>query len=108
MFNRKAVIELKEKPEMDLEEFEMELIDGGLEELRIEDDGSLTLFADYTEFGNMTKKLEEMGIEYEKASLQRIPTTPIEITDDQMEELSILLDKLEDDEDVQNIYTNLA
>jgi YebC/PmpR family DNA-binding regulatory protein len=108
MFNRKAVIELKEQPDMSLEDFEMELIDGGLEELKIEDDGSMMLYADYTDFGNMTKKLEEMGVEYEKASLQRIPTTPIEITDEQMEELSILLEKLEDDEDVQNIYTNLA
>ncbi len=108
MFSRKAVFELKDKPTMDLEELEMELIDGGLEELKEEEDGSVILYADYTDFGNMSKKLEEMGLEYEKGSLQRIPTSPIEITDEQMEQLSILLDKLEDDDDVQNIYTNLA
>lgn len=109
MFSRKAVFELKEKPaSMRLEDLEMELIDGGLEELKEEDDGSIILYADYTDFGNMSKKLEELTIEYEKGSLQRIPTSPIEITDEQMEQLSVLLDKLEDDDDVQNIYTNLA
>ncbi len=108
MFSRKAVFELKEKPSMDLEELEMELIDGGLEELKVEDDGSVIIYADYTDFGNMSKRLDEMGLEYEKGSLQRIPTTPIEITDEAMDQLSILLDKLEDDDDVQNVYTNLA
>jgi len=107
MFSRKAVFELK-TPEIDLEELELELIDAGLEEIKQEDDEHISIVADYTDFGAMSKKLDEMGIEYEKGSLQRIPNTPVEITDEQMEELSILLDKLEDDEDVQNVYTNLA
>ncbi len=107
MFNRKAVFEI-EKYDGDLEELEMELIDAGLEEIKQEEDGSLQIFADYTDFGNMSKQLEDMGIEYEKGSLQRIPNSPVEISDEQMEELSVLLDKLEDDEDVQNVYTNLA
>lgn len=107
MFSRKAVFELK-KPDMDMDELEMELIDAGLEEIKEEDDEHISIIADYTDFGEMSKKLDEMGIEYEKGSLQRIPNTPVEITDEQMEELSVLLDKLEDDEDVQNVYTNLA
>lgn len=107
MFTRKAVFELK-KPDMDLEELELELIDAGLEEIKQEDDEHISIVADYTDFGDMSKKLDEMGLEYEKGSLERIPNTPIEITDEQMEELSVLLDKLEDDEDVQNVYTNLA
>jgi len=106
MFDRKSVFEI-EKFEGDLEELEMELIDAGLEEIKAEEDGSLQIFADYTDFGNMSKALEDMEITYEKGSLQRIPNSPVEITDEQMEELSILLDKLEDDEDVQNVYTNL-
>jgi len=106
MFDRKSVFEL-EKYDGDIEELEMELIDAGLEDIKVEDDGSIQIFADYTDFGNMSKQLETMGIEYEKGSLQRIPNSPIEITDEQMEELSVLLDKIEDDEDVQNIYTNL-
>jgi YebC/PmpR family DNA-binding regulatory protein len=107
MFDRKAVFELK-KPDMDMDELEMELIDAGLEEIKQEDDENISIIADYTDFGDMSKKLDEMGIEYEKGSLERIPNSPVEITDEQMEELSILLDKLEDDEDVQNVYTNLA
>jgi YebC/PmpR family DNA-binding regulatory protein len=107
MFDRKAVFELK-KPDMDMDELEMELIDAGLEEIKQEDDENISIIADYTDFGDMSKKLDEMGIEYEKGSLQRIPNSPVEITDEQMEELSTLLDKLEDDEDVQNVYTNLA
>ena len=106
MFDRKSVFEL-EKYDGDIEELEMELIDAGLEDIKVEDDGSIQIFADYTDFGNMSKQLETMEIEYEKGSLQRIPNSPIEITDEQMEELSVLLDKIEDDEDVQNIYTNL-
>ena len=106
MFDRKSVFEL-EKYDGDIEELEMELIDAGLEDIKVEDDGSIQIFADYTDFGNMSKQLETMGIEYEKGSLQRIPNSPIEITDEQMEELSILLEKIEDDEDVQNVYTNL-
>lgn len=107
MFSRKAVFELK-KPQMDMDELEMELIDAGLEEIKEEDEENISIIADYTDFGAMSTKLDEMGIEYEKGSLQRIPNTPVEITDEQMEELSVLLDKLEDDDDVQNIYTNLA
>ena len=56
----------------------------------------------------MSNKLNELKLEYEKGSLQRVSNSPIEITDEQMEELAILLDKIEDDEDVQNLYTNLA
>jgi YebC/PmpR family DNA-binding regulatory protein len=106
MFSRKAVFEIN-SIDMDMDDLEMELIDAGLEEIKQEEDGSIHIFADYTDFGNMSKQLETMGIEYEKGSLQRIPNSPIEITDEQMEELTVLLDKLEDDDDVQNIYTNL-
>ena len=107
MFDRKAVFELK-KPDIDIDELEMELIDAGLEEIKEEDKEYISIIADYTDFGEMSKKLDEMGIKYEKGSLERIPNSPIEITDEQMKELSVLLDKLEEDNDVQNVYTNLA
>ena len=108
MFSKKAVFELKEAPcDFDLEELELELIDYGLEELKTEDDGSILIIADFKEYGNMSKKLEELKIEYEKGSIQYLPNSPVEIDDNTMEELTKLLDKLEDDEDVQNVYTNL-
>ena len=108
MFSRKAVFELKIPTNIDLDELELELIDAGLEDIKKEDDEHISIIADYKDFGDMSKKLEQMGIEYEKGSLQRIPNSPIEITDEQMEELSKLLDKLEDDDDVQAVYTNLS
>jgi len=108
MFSRKAVFEMKAADvNIDLEELELELIDAGLEEIKQEDDEHFTIYADYTDFGTMSAKLEEMDLKPEKSSLQRVPNTPIEITDKQMEDLSVLLDKLEDDEDVQAVYTNL-
>jgi YebC/PmpR family DNA-binding regulatory protein len=106
-FDRKAIFEMK-KPDMALDDLEMELIDAGLEEIKVEDDEYISIHANYTDFGNMSNKLNELKLEYEKGSLQRVSNSPIEITDEQMEELAILLDKIEDDEDVQNLYTNLA
>jgi len=95
-------------PDMDIDELEMELIDAGLEEIKQEDEENISIIADYTDFGNISNKLHEMELEYEKGTLARVPNAPIEITDQQMEELSVLLDKIEDDDDVQNVYTNLA
>lgn len=106
MFSHKAVFEVEKTEEMDLEELEMELIDAGLEEI-VENDGTLYFYADYKEFGPMTQALEELKIEPKKSSLQRIPTSPIALSDSQMEEVEKLLDKIDDDEDVQEVYTNI-
>ncbi len=107
MFNRKAVFEFEKTEDMDLEELELELIDAGLEEL-VENEGTVYLYADYTGFGALTEALEGMGIEVKKASLQRIPNTPVELTEEQMEEVEKLIDRIEDDDDVQAVYTNIA
>lgn len=106
MFNRKTVIEF-EKPEgMDLEELELELIDAGLEEVD-ENEGTVYVYGDYTNFGSLTHAFEQMGIEV-KATLQRIPTSPVEFSDEDLEVIEKFLDKLEDDDDVQAVYTNIA
>ncbi len=107
MFSRKAVFELPKKPDMDLEELELSLIDGGLEELVCEND-TVYLYADYTDFGNLSDAIESLGLEVTKSSLQRIPTQPIEITEEQMIEIEKIIDKLEDDDDVQAVYSNIA
>ena len=106
MFDRKAVLEVK-KPDMDLEELELELIDYGFESYE-EDEDTLYIYGDYTDFGNLTEGCEKLGVEIVKADLQRIPNNPTEIDDEQMEDLEKLIEKLEDDEDVQTVYTNLA
>ncbi len=106
MFSRKAVFEVEKMDNMDVEALEMELIDAGLEEI-IENEGTLYLYADYTEFGTMTQALENMEIEPKKAQLQRIPNDPITLTEEQMEEAEKLLDKIDDDDDVQEVFTNI-
>lgn len=107
LFDRKAVIELEKPEDLDLEEFEFEMIDHGLQEIQ-EDGNTLYLYGDYTNFGNLTSELERRGIEVSKAALERIPNQPVEFTDEQMEDIEVLIDKLEDDEDVQAVFTNMA
>lgn len=107
MFDRKAVFEIEMPEDMDLEELEFELIDAGLEEMET-NDGILYVYGDYTSFGSLAGALEEKGIEVKKANLQRIPNSPIELSEDQMTEVEKLIDKLEEDDDVQSVFTNIA
>ncbi len=107
MFDRKTVVEF-EKPEgMDMDEFELEMIDYGLERYEL-DGNTVYAYGDYTDFGTLTKAFEEKHIDITKANLQRIPTSPVEFSDEHMVDIEKLLDKLEDDDDVQAVYTNLA
>lgn len=107
MFTRKAVIEFEKADEIDLEEVELNLIDAGLEEMDIQDERVL-VYGEFTSFGELTKACEDMGIQVKKATLQRIASSPVELTEAQIEEVEVLVDKLEEDDDVQAVYTNLA
>ncbi len=109
MFNRKAVFELEEEQEveLDLEELELELIDAGLEEIE-QEESITTIFGDYTNFGDLSKALEDKGIKVKKADLQRFPTSPTSFTDEQMVDIEKMLDKIEDDDDVQAVFTNIG
>lgn len=106
MFDRKTVCEFDKTDDMDVEEIELELIDGGLEELE-ENEGTLYAYGDYTAFGSLTEAIEKLGIELKKASLQRIPNNPQPFSEEQMEEIEKLIDRLEEDDDVQAVYTNI-
>ncbi|MDF1881222.1 YebC/PmpR family DNA-binding transcriptional regulator [Sulfurimonas sp. MAG313] len=106
MFTRKAIFEFKLPEGGDVEELEMELIDAGLEELE-EEAGECIVHTSYADFGNMNSKLEELKVEMTKATLQYLSNTPISVTDEQMEDIRIILDKLDEDEDVQAVYTNI-
>ncbi len=107
MFDRKAIIEFDFKEGMELEELELELIDAGLEEIE-EEDGVVFVTGNYTSFGKLNEALEKMGIEITKANLERMANTPIKITEEQQVDIDKIIEKLEDDEDVQKVYTNLA
>jgi YebC/PmpR family DNA-binding regulatory protein len=107
MFNRKAVFEFTIPEGLDIEELELELIEAGLEEIEV-DETTAYAYADYTEFGTLSQALEEKNIEVTKANLQRFPTSPVEFSDEQMVDIEKLIDKIEDDDDTQAVYTNIA
>lgn len=107
MFARKAVAEFEVGEGLAADEIELELIDHGLEELEIED-GLARAIADYADFARLCDGLERLGIVARKAGLERLPTQPVELTDEQMAEVEELLEKVEDDDDVQAVFTNIA
>lgn len=107
IFDRKAVFTFSASQiEMDLEELEMELIDAGLEELE-NDEGTLTITTDFMDFSNMQKQLESMNIELESSELQRFPNNTKSLDLEDAKLVLKLIDKLEEDEDVQNVFHNM-
>ena len=107
MFSRKAVFEFHKPGGMNLEDLELELIDAGLEEIE-ENEGTVYVYSDYTSFGVMAHALENLKIQVTKAVLKRFPTTPVEFAEEQLVDIEKLIDKLEEDDDVQAVYTNIA
>lgn len=107
MFSRNAVFEFEKTENMNIEELEFELIDAGMEEIEVRDN-TIYVYGDYTNFGSLSAALEKLGIEVNKASLQRHPNSPVEFTEEEMVDIEKMLDKIEDDDDVQAVYTNIA
>ena len=106
MFERKGIFRIKNN-NINLDELELELIDYGMEEMEDDGEGNLAISVPFTEFGAMQKALEERKFEIINAELQRIPTTTIELTEEQENEVHVLLDLIEDDDDITNVYTNM-
>jgi YebC/PmpR family DNA-binding regulatory protein len=105
-FNRLAEFKVKNN-KLNIEDLELELIDSGLEEIGEDADGNIVIRASFNEFGQMNKALEERGIEVISAELTRIPTTTVELNEDEANEVLKLVDHLEQDDDVQKVYHNL-
>ncbi len=107
IFNRKGVFTINSKEiNIELEEFEMELIDGGLEKMDVNDD-EVVAYCDFSDFNNLQLKIEELNIEITNSELQRIPNnTKIISTEDAVKVLK-LLDLLEENDDVQNVFHNM-
>lgn len=107
MFERKGIFVI-EKGEHDPEELELELIDGGAEDLDIDEEtGEISITVDFPDFGNMQKKLEELSIESKSATLERIPTNTTALGVDDAKKALVLIEALEEDDDVQNVFHNL-
>lgn len=107
MFERKSVFEINLGDGIDAESLEFELIDAGCEEIEVEEN-QLFIYGDYSAFGTLSKALEDLKIEVQKSSLSRFPNTPVEFTEEQMIDIEKMLDKIEDDDDIQQVFTNIA
>ena len=103
-FDRKCIFKINLK-ENDIEDLELELIDFGLEEIEQIEDETL-IYTAFTDFGNMQKGLEELDIEIVSVDIERIPHHTITLNDAQKDEVNLLIEKLEEDEDVQNVFHN--
>jgi transcriptional/translational regulatory protein YebC/TACO1 len=106
MFDRKGVFKL-DKQIVKLDEVELDLIDLGAEEIQEAEDG-IMVYTSFQDFGNMQKGLEEKGFAVISSEVQRIPTTTKELSDEQVDDVLKLIEKLEEDDDVQNVFHNLA
>ena len=105
LFERKGIFKIPAEG-VNLEDLELELIDFGAEEI-YEHEGEIIIETPFTEFGNMQKGLEEKGLEVISADVQRIPTTRTELTEEQEEEVMNLIERFEEDDDVQAVYHNM-
>lgn len=111
MFNRRGVFKIQLEDSEMLEELELELIDFGLEEIRKEEDEEKEnlygFYVTFEEFGNFQKAIEEKGVEVVSSELVREPTHTKKLTESQVEAVITLIDKMEEDEDVANVFHNM-
>ena len=106
MFERKGIFRISNN-NINPEDLELELIDYGMEEMEDDGEGHIAISVPFTEFGSMQKALEDRKYEITNAELQRIPTTTVELNEEQEHEVHLLLDLIEDDEDITNVWTNI-
>ena len=105
MFDRKGIISLP-KGDLDPDEFELELIDAGVEEIELEDD-TFMITTPMEDFHSVQLKLQEMGLEPESAELQRIPNDALDLTQEQGVQIMKIIEEFEDDDDVQAVSHNV-
>jgi len=106
LFDHKSVFKVKPKEGVELEELELELIDYGVDEIEA-DEEEIDIYGAFEEFSNIQKYLEENGFEIISAEFERIPNDLKEVTDEQRATIEKLLEKFEDDDDVQNVFHNM-
>ena len=117
MFDHKCVFKIKNSPDIDLEELELELIDFGADEVFVDEfenkDGDteevITIYGEYTAFNNIQKYIEDKGYELVSAGFDRFPNGEMKhLSAEDRVDLDKLLEKLAEDDDVQNVFHNLA
>jgi YebC/PmpR family DNA-binding regulatory protein len=106
LFDRKGIFLLKDKS-LNLEDIELDLIDAGAEDFEVDGD-RITIICAKEDFGNVNRKLDELGIEVEDAGLKRIPNDTKKLDVESAKKVLRFIDTLEDDDDIQNVYHNMA
>ena len=107
IFDRKGIFTIdKSLIKMDWDDFEMEMIDGGAEDID-SDEEEVMITTAFEDFGSMSHKLDELGIEAKSAELQRIANNTKEVNVEQFKANMKMLERFEDDDDVQNVYHNM-
>jgi YebC/PmpR family DNA-binding regulatory protein len=106
LFDRKSVFRIATKESVNLEDLELELIDYGVDEI-FEEDENLLLYGEFESFNKIQKWLEENEFEILSAEFERIPNETKELNEEQQAQVMKLIDRLEEDEDVQNVFHNM-
>lgn len=106
LFDHKCAFKISRKEGMDLEELELALIDFGVEDIEEEEDG-ITLYGDFATNAALQSYLENEGYEIQSVEFVRIPKDYRDVTAEEAADVNKLIDKIEEDEDVQNVFTNM-
>ena len=107
IFDHKCVFKIAPKVDVSLEDLELDLIDFGVDEV-VEDEDAIVLYGEFASYSSIQKHLEENGFEIFSAEFERIPNDMKELDEEQKAQIMKLLDKIEDDEDVQNVFHNMV
>lgn len=108
VFDRKCMFKV-DASSINIDEFELEMIDFGADEIDKDDEENvIIIYGKFTDFGNIQAALEERGIEIKEANLERVPTETKSLTEEQEEEVNKLIERLEDEDDVQQVFHTMA
>ena len=107
MFSWKSMFTIAKKEGLEMDELILELIDYGVEDEYDEDEEEITIYGDPKSFAQIQKYLEDNGFEVKGAEFTRIPNDEKELTAEQRATIDKMVERLEEDEDVQNVYTNM-
>ncbi len=107
LFDHKCVFKIAEKEGVSIEDLELELIDYGVDELEA-DEGEIVLYGEFKSYSDIQSYLEDNGFEIHSAEFERIPLDTKELDEEQRAQIEKLLEKFEEDDDVQNVFHNMS
>lgn len=108
LFDHKCVFRIAPKPDVSLDDLELELIDFGVDELVEDEENNIILYGEFASYFTLQKYLEENGYEIFSADFERIPNDIKELNEEQKAQVMKLIEKIEEDEDVQNVFHNMV